>query len=121
MAMKIEKEKYCSVDENTIPYKGMKSKQYNPKQLKKCGYYKLYMICTGKFGTNVGTSLNTGKQTVPGDSRDNDLPQFSALVKGLRKMFPNASNFKLVFGNWVCFPLQLNKLFRCGIQSVATF
>ena len=39
VASKIETEEKCSVDENTIPYKGRKSKlrQYNPKKNLKNG------------------------------------------------------------------------------------
>ena len=62
VASSIEPDEHCSADENTIPYKGKKSKlwQYNPKKPKEWGC-KLYMLCKGQNGVILKTDLYTGK------------------------------------------------------------
>ena len=115
---KIDKEEKCSVDENTIPYKGKKSKlrQYNPKKPKKWGL-KLFMICTGEFGIIIGTQLYGGKGSITGKE---GLLKSSQVVYDLARVLPDDKNFKIAYDNWFSSPLLFEKLQQRGIQSVAT-
>ena len=87
----IEKEELCSVDENTIPYKGKKSKlrQYNPKKPKKWGC-KLYMMCTGTLGIIVNTSLYGGKSNQPAPV--SGLLRSSQVVMDIAAVLPENQN-----------------------------
>ena len=78
------------------------------------------MICTSKFGL-IGTSLYAGKQTVLGESSDNDMPKSSPVVWELAKALPDNKNFKLVFDYWFCSSILMHRLFCRGIQCIATF
>ena len=122
VAMTLEKEEFCSVDENTIPYKGRKSKlrQYNPKKPKKWGC-KLYMICTGELGLIIGTNLYAGKQTSRGESADCELPKSSQVVWDLAQVLDNDKNYKIAFDNWFSSPVLMHRLLQRGIQSICTF
>ena len=97
--MTVDKEEFLQRRRKYHSIQGEKSKlrQYSSKKPKKWGC-KLYMICTGKFGL-IGTSLYAGKQTVLGESSDNDMPKSSPVVRELAKALSDNKNFKLAFDN----------------------
>ena len=79
------------------------------------------MICTGKFGLIIGTSLYAGKQDVLGESSDNDMPKSGSVVWELAKALPYNKNFQFAFDNLFYSPILMHRLFGRGIQCIATF
>ena len=118
VASSLAKDEHCSVDENTIPYNGKKSKlrQYNPKKTKKWGL-KLFMLCTGEFGLIVGTQLYAGKTK---NANTSSLLKSSQVVFDLAQVLEPNRNYKLAYDKWFASPLLMEKLLERGIHSVAT-
>ena len=100
-ARSIDPDQHCSVDENTIPYKGKKSKlrQYNPKKPNKWGC-KLFMLCSGKFGIIRTVELYTGKDVKGKETGASQLLKSSQVVARLFETLPSDCNFKVAFDNW---------------------
>ena len=118
----IEPEEYCSIDENTLPYKGKRStlRQYNPKKPKKWGC-KVYLLCIGKFGIILNSDVYCGKNSPYAEDKYPSLSKSSRVVAFMSEPLQKNVNHKIAFDNWFC-TLQLMKhLQDQGIQAVATF
>ena len=107
---RIEKEPFLSIDEQIIPYKGIKSslRQYLPKKPKKWGY-KVFALC-GKMGLVHRVEFYCGK-TCFEKKFDSDFGKASAVVMRLAETIPVGKFYRLYADNYFNSPkLQIASL-----------
>ena len=120
-ACRIDLELHCSVDENTIPCKGKKSKlrQYNPKKPNRWGC-KLFMLRSGKYGIIHTVELYTGKDARDSEIEKTNLMKSSQVVARLCETLPSDCIFKLAY-IWFSSVEVMKTFAQHKISSVCTF
>ena len=114
---KIEMEKYLSVDEQLIPFKGTTSmKQYIPSKPHKWGFK--YFLLAGKSGIIYDFIPYTGKIT--SDPNEPDLGASSNIVMQIARIVPTNSNHVLTFDNWFTSLPLLAYMGQSGIKCTGT-
>ena len=117
----IDSDQHCSVDENTIPYKGKKSKlrQYNPKKTLKNGV--VNSLCSAAANSGLSLLPNYMKAKQKKISCASQLPTSSQVVERLSLILPDGKNFKMAFDNWFSSVQLFEKLAARGILAISTF
>ena len=115
--VKIESEKYQSVDEKIIPSKTRQTKiqQYNPKKPKKWGFKNLVRAIASGFMYDF--YLYAGKDELNPDS---GLQKYAQVVSRFCKDLPPSVGHKVFFNNWLTTLGLMHHLNKEGLLAVVT-
>ena len=115
----IEKDHFLSIDEQIIPYKGIKSslRQYLTKKTEEWGY-KFFALC-GKMGLVHRVELYCGRTRIE-KKFDNDFGKASAVVMRLAEAIPDGKFHRLYGDNYFNSPKLQVALAQKDVYQLGT-